>query len=383
MRRRLRAFTLIEPLVVIALTAILPGRAAAQAPDLASVQREIEALKQKLRDYDGLKARLAALEEQLKAAGQSAKAPSAPATGAAAQPKLDGYLQLRANVDRTAGNNEDFSVRRLRLNMRGKADERTSYRAEVQLESRLAGAGPGSKLQLRTLYVDRSLGEGRLRMGQAKVPWGYELEVSSADLWSGERSLFMDRLFPSQRDIGLQYQWRLAKDGPLAGIGLFNGAGINAADDNAHKDLLGRVRFPWPSGSASLSYYDGQTGVGAAAQDRSRVGLGALHDWGRFSLVTEYVTGHDRGAKVAGAYAQLGYRPPSTSDMVFVKPDWYDENRGQTGDAFRRMTVGYSRDLSAATRLTLAYEFRDASANFSDLAIWDGDAGWVQWLLKY
>jgi hypothetical protein len=380
MRWSPRAFTLIGPLVAIALTAILPGRAAAQAPDLASVRREIEALKQKLQDYDDLKARLAALEEQVKTAQQ---APVPSQSGTAAQPKLDGFLQVRVRADRTPGGAEEFAIRRARLNVRGKADERTSYRAELQLESRLAGAGPGSKLQLYTLYLDRSLGGGRLRVGQAEVPWGYELGVSSADLWSGERSLFMDRLFPDQRDIGVQYHWSLAKDGPVADIGLFNGTGINAGDNDAHKDLLGRARFPWPGGSASLSYYEGQRGVGAAAQDRSRLGLGATRGWGPFSLITEYVTGHDRGAKVAGAYAQLGYRPPNTNDMVFVKPDWYDENRGRAGDAFRRTTVGYSRDLSAATRLTLAYEFRNASANFSDLANWDGDAGWVQWLLKY
>jgi hypothetical protein len=352
-------------------------------PDLGALQRQIDELKQQVKGLEEMKTRLAQLEEQLEAARAFQKKAEEASAQAGRERKIDGYLQLRYQADAAPDSRTEFLVRRARFNVRGSLSERTSYRFELQMDSKEKGAGPGSKAQLRTANIDYAAGRGRLRLGQAKIPWGYELEVSSAELWSGERSLFMDRLFPNQRDIGLQYQWTAGERGPVVDLGLFNGTGINASDDNSRKDPMARLKFPFRCGSAAVSYYDGRNEAGTTAGDRTRLGLGAEADWQRLSFLGEYVTGKDVGADAAGWYAQVGYRLPRSKDMVFIKHDYYDENRDRPDDAFRRTTLGYIHALDSRSRLTVAYELRRVDPQFSELSKWDGDAGYMQLQVRY
>ena len=356
---------------------------AEETPDLTALAQEVKTLRELLAGVPALEARLAEVEAQL-AALKSGQPAAAPVVAAAPKgPSFDGYGQLRFGTDADGGESAESFVRRLRLNARGALDEATSYRFELQMDSALQGKGPGSRVQLRTAYVDRELGAGRLRFGQAKIPFGYELELSAADLWSGERSLLMDRLFPNQRDIGLQFQWPTGEGNPVVDVGVFNGAGINTRDDNARKDWMARVRWPWAHGSASASYYNGAVGAGDDVMARSRLGVGA--DWtsGQWSALAEWIAGQDAGHHVSGWYGQLGYSPTETAGTAFAKYDEYDENRAEKGDGFGRLTLGYWYDVSPRTRLTLAGEFRSIGEGFSERDNWSDTAAWLQCRFRY
>jgi len=370
-------------ILLFAVGSLLDAVDAEKQPEVTALQRQIDELKQQLQQFDKLKAQLAELEEKLRTLQEKQKSADQAEAQSAKERKVDGYVQLRWSGDETSAGHDEFGIRRARMNLRGSLSEKTSYRFELQMESKEKGGGPGSKLQLRTANIDYLLGDGRLRFGQAKIPWGYELEVSSAELWSGERSLFMDRLFPNQRDIGLQYQWTAAKNRATVDVGLFNGTGINANDDNSRKDPVARLRIPFHGGSAALSYYDGRNDSGDAAGERDRLGIGVQAEWRQFSFMGELVKGEDRGADVAGWYAQLGYRLPANRGMIFIKPDWFDEDRDLPNDSFRRTTIGYLHDLDARTRLTLAYELRSVDEDFSEFEKWNGDAGWLQLQIRY
>ncbi|MCJ7822257.1 MAG: porin, partial [Armatimonadetes bacterium] len=173
--------------------------------------------------------------------------------------KIDGYAQFRYENDDGSDENQ-FLMRRARVNVRGPASERVSYRIEFQLDAKVSGSAAGSKVQLRTAYADYALNTGTLRIGQAKIPWGYELLESVPVLWTAERSLFMDRLFPNQRDIGVQWSYRSSPSAPQFDVGIFNGTGINASDNNDRKNVMARVDFPVQHGTVALSTYVGEDG---------------------------------------------------------------------------------------------------------------------------
>ncbi len=312
--------------------------------------------------------------------------------------KIDGYAQVRYRHDTATDGRTEFQVRRVRVNLRGPVSPRVSYRVEAQFDSKesvasvdfankkTSAGGPGSKAQLRTATLDYLFPTGlRARMGQLILPWGYELEESVPDIWTGgERSFFMDRLFPDQRDIGLTFNWRPRLTGPLYDLGFVNGRSINAVDNNNHTNVLGRVMVNIPYGTAALSGYAGTDKEGLASTRQDRYGIGSRLAYGDWKFLGEGVIGHDRGADVSGMYAQLG-RPvlKNASNLLFAKYDTYDENRDLPNDAFRRLSLGYWYDLDSATRLTLWWESRDPGTAFSDLRKWDGNGTFFQWQVKF
>ncbi len=297
--------------------------------------------------------------------------------------KLGGYLQFRYQDD-NAVDREEFLVRRARFNVRGPVSERASYRIEFQLDAKEAGKARGSKVQLRTAYADYELNIGRLRVGQAKVPWGYELLESVPKLWTAERALFMDRLFPNQRDIGVQWSYRRSATSPQVDVGIFNGTGINASDNNSRKNVMARVDFPVRNGTVALSGYVGENAEGVAATDQDRYGVSTRFRRGETQFMGEFVTGEDMGHDVRGWYAQIGHpiskRRPN---LLFAKYDRYDENTDAPDDLFGRWSFGYWCELDPATRLTLVHERRKPQSSFSQLGQWDGDATYVQMQVKF
>ena len=300
------------------------------------------------------------------------------------QHKLDGYVQFRYRDDNAPDGKQEFLVRRARFNIRGPVSERVSYRLELQLDAKESGKGTGSKAQLRTAYADYKLDQARLRVGQAKLPWGYELLASVPALWSGERSFFMDRLFPNQRDIGVQVQYRRSPEAPQVDVGVFNGTGINASDNNGRKNVMARVDFPLPGGSVALSGYNGTNGADAGATRQDRYGLSARYAAHGTDFMGEFVTGEDLGHDVRGWYAQVGHPlTRSRPNLLFVKYDVYDENRDLADNLFKRWTVGYWWELDKATRLTVVAERRRPEPGFSELSKWGGNAAYVQMQVKY
>jgi len=365
---------------------ILPwsGPALAEEPQMAPLQRQIDELKQKLAEVDALRAKIAALEEQLKATETAQKKTEEARSKEAKEHKISGYMQLRYRNDNAPDGKDEFLMRRARLNVGGELSAKTAYRLELQADAKEKGGSPGSKVQLRTAYIEERLAEAsRVRFGQTFVPWGYELEASVPSLWTGERALFMDRLFPEQRDIGLDLQWAKGKNSPVVNLALFNGTGINATENNELKDPCARVKFPLDKGSFAFSYYDGRADSGDTAKDGKRVGAGAEFAWGRWAFMGEYLQGQDEGADMRGWYAQLGSKIGNTPGFLFAKFDNYDENTNRAEDEFDRLSLGYFYDLDARTRLTLVYEDRSVGDNFSERSKWDGNAYYLQWQAKF
>jgi hypothetical protein len=298
---------------------------------------------------------------------------------------IDGYMQLRYRDDNASSGRREFQVRRVRINLRGPVSEKVSYRVEMQFDSKTTDGGPGSKAQLRTAYVDYKISPAsRFRMGQAILPWGYELEESVPNLWTGERSLWMDRLFPDQRDIGAFFNYRRKPSSPMFDISVVNGTNINAVDNNNKSNLLARVDFPLKNGSIALSGYTGTNGDSASRTRQDRDGVSARYSFGTTQFLGEFVTGNDKGKDMQGWYAQLGHPVGSAKpNLLFVKYDRYDENRDAPDDLFRRWSFGYWYQLDPATRLTFVHELRSVGPAFSELNKWNGNATYLQLQVKF
>jgi len=357
-----------------------PGPASLSAEDLALVQRLIREFGPELQK---LGATVSALEESVADLQQQL----AKVQSDAKSHQVYGYLQLRFSDDAATTGATEFLLRRARLNVAGPGSSRTSYRIELQLDAREAksvipNAANGSKVQVRSVYIDHKLGTGRLRIGQAKIPFGYEVLESVPVLWASERAAVMDALIPDQRDIGVQYRVSDKAERFTADLGVFNGTGINRVDDNDAKDIAARLDYDFGPASAAVSYYNGTEGPSGASKG-DRLGFGVRGGTGDFEGMGEYVIANQGGADVAGWYAQAGWRPPNTTGLLFVKHDQYDPDTDAADTTFRRTTLGYWHELDAKTRLSLVYEIRDPDSAYPKFTSADGNRLFLQMQAQY
>lgn len=217
------------------------------------------------------------------AAAAPAPAPAAVPAAAPAKPKskawyeklqLRGYTQLRLNEvlagdsdapagvsrlrsvqDAAVGEKGTFSFRRIRLALQGDVSERVGLYLQGEFASAVSGQANGERrenfFQLRDAYADVYFADRtiKLRVGQSKVPFGWENLQSSSNRIAPDRADGPNSGVPGERDIGLvayytppaiQRVWDdLAKDGQkLFGnygafaLGVFNGQGTNRAEKN-------------------------------------------------------------------------------------------------------------------------------------------------------
>ena len=223
-----------------------------------------------------------------------------------------------------------------------------------------------------------------LKAGIFDRPIGFEIEYSSSNRESPERSRLSQTLFPDEGDLGMELEIRPQK-GSLSFFnltaGLFAGNGVNVETDN-NKDFIGRLGFSFPFTDANItidggvSTYMGKVtvpagksiftldnanaaGADAVTRNADRNYMGAdlqfyakLPLLGKFSLRGEYISGRQPG--LAGATnSTKSFSAAPTDDMymrnfagyylmyvqnlgdrnqLVVKYDSYDPNTDVSGD---------------------------------------------------
>ncbi|NIM06087.1 MAG: hypothetical protein GTO55_07285 [Armatimonadetes bacterium] len=291
--------------------------------------------------------------------------------------RISGYIQFRFTDDEAKAAST-FSIRRARLNVAGYISEKASYKIQVHLDK-----GAGAEVALRDVYIDYSTSESaRLRAGQAKLPIGYELPESSSVRLEPERALVMDRLFPDQRDIGVQWHTQSRAGAPAFNFAVINGSGINASDTNDRKDVMASLHLPFSGGSVALAAYDGRAVAGSVEQEKDRLAGGLELGKKKTRLRGEYVRGRDQDEDVMGWYARLSQQM-TESGTLYVKYDEFDENRDRSNDLFQRWGLGWVEQIDPRVRLSLAWETREVGQNFSEYSTHKGDAAVVQLQAKF
>lgn len=195
--------------------------------------------------------------------------------------QLRGYAQLRYNglfetnpdlkcdqCDRSwGGEGGGFFFRRIRMIFYGQIHERVYMYIQPDFAS-----GGNNFAQIRDAYFDLGLDakqEFRLRIGQSKVPFGFENLQSSQNRIPLDRHDGLNSAVANERDIGVMFYYAPTEirkrfsslvssglkgsgDYGVLGIGLYNGQTANAPEKNKSFHLVSRATWPWELNSGQI-----------------------------------------------------------------------------------------------------------------------------------
>ena len=168
--------------------------------------------------------------------------------------------------DSSVGNNQSFLVRRARLIFQGDISDRVS----VYLQPDFAATPNGSVdaihfVQVRDWYGDLHLDDDkvhRLRVGQSKIPYGWENLQSSSNRIPLDRNDALNSAARNERDLGIFYYWtpveaqdffkEVLDEGlkgsgnyGVFGFGAYNGQGGSFREVNDDLHLISRLTLPY------------------------------------------------------------------------------------------------------------------------------------------
>lgn len=191
--------------------------------------------------------------------------------------QLRGYMQVRYNrlletnpllqcaqCDRSWGDNGGFFIRRMRLIFSGQISERVYFYIQPDLVSNPSSTAT-QYAQIRDAYVDVGLdakNEFRLRVGQSKVPFGFENMQSSQNRIPLDRNDALNSAVANERDLGVFFYYApknirtlfasLVNDGlkgsgdyGVFSFGAYNGQTANRAEANNSPHIVSRFSYPF------------------------------------------------------------------------------------------------------------------------------------------
>ena len=193
---------------------------------------------------------------------------------------IRGYMQVRYNrlletnpklkceqCDRSWGENGGFFIRRMRIIFYGQLSERVYLYVQPDFAS--SAGTTGHLAQLRDAYMDVGLdpkNEFRLRIGQSKVPFGFENMQSSQNRLPLDRNDALNSAVSNERDLGVFFYWApqknrklfssLVNDGfkgsgdyGVFAFGAYNGQTANQTEANNKPHVVSRISYPFQIGS--------------------------------------------------------------------------------------------------------------------------------------
>lgn len=164
--------------------------------------------------------------------------------------------------------NNGFFIRRARLVFSGQIMSNVYFYIQPDLASSPT-TGVNNFLQLRDAYFDLSFDakkEFRIRIGQSKVPYGFENIQSSQNRLTLDRNDALNSAVANERDLGAFFYWApsrirerfamLVKDGykgsgdyGVFAFGAYNGQTSNKSEGNRNLHVVTRVSYPFVIGN--------------------------------------------------------------------------------------------------------------------------------------
>jgi hypothetical protein len=194
----------------------------------------------------------------------------------------------------SSGGDKNFLIRRARLVLFGDVGERLSYYIQPDFAS--SAGTTGNIAQLRDAYGDVYITKDkvhRVRVGQSKVPYGFENLQSSQNRLALDRVDALNSAVRDERDLGAFYYYtpenvsklfeEISKSGlkhsgnyGMFALGAYNGQGANQGDQNDNYHIVSRFTYPWKTESgqiyeAGIQGYHGRY-VKSAESYRKRTG---------------------------------------------------------------------------------------------------------------
>jgi phosphate-selective porin len=311
---------------------------------------------------------------------------------------IRGYMQVRYNrlletndqlkceqCDRSWGENGGIFIRRMRIIFYGQISKQIYF----YIQPDFASSASSTNLhfgQLRDAYIDAGVdkeNEFRFRIGQSKIPFGFENMQSSQNRLPLDRNDALNSAFSNERDLGVFFYWApketrklfssLVSDGlkgsgdyGVFAFGAFNGQTANKPELNNSLHLVSRLSYPFKYKNQiiepGIQAYTGKfvipkdqlsTGVKTTA-DLSyldqRVAASLILYPKPFGIQAEYnigkgpeynkLTDSIEVQKLSGGYVTLNYKMSFKNQLVypFVRYQYYDGGKKHEKDA-RSYTV--------------------------------------------
>lgn len=299
-------------------------------------------------------------------------------------PKISGFVQAfyTANMDEQ-GNlmDNEFKIRRARLSIDGKFGERFSYKLQGDFSSTPA---------LVDAYLKfKACDEFAIQIGQFKTPFSLESPFNPVNLEIYDYGEAITKLVGYNdvcgvgklgRDIGVMATGNLfavKKEGKTLyhvvdySIGVFNGNGANAADNNNRKDIVGRLNIHPGLKDLTLSgsYYNGKYSTNAVDRGtRNRWAAGIQYDNGNLVVRAEYLSGI------------TGYNTVADTNNIILSEDRFF-SRGYYAVAGYNFKLGKEKSQQLMPVLRYEHFTKDVSLAKSGTTFYT--VGLSYWPIKY
>ncbi len=194
---------------------------------------------------------------------------------------IRGYAQARYNRlletnpqlkneqgDKSWGDNGGLFLRRIRVLFFGQISKQVYFYIQPDFASSTSSSSLNFG-QIRDAYFDLGLerkNEFRVRIGQSKIPYGFENMQSSSNRLPLDRTDGINSAFTNERDLGAFFYWAPTKirerfsmlvnkglkgsgDYGVFAFGVFNGQAANKPDANNQLHVVSRFSYPFKIGN--------------------------------------------------------------------------------------------------------------------------------------
>jgi hypothetical protein len=366
--------------------------------------------------------------------------------------KIRGYTQVRYNRFPTFKDNDDLAndqgdkyigagsgiaIRRARVIIQGDVHDRVSVYLQTDFASAIGEQNHVAIMRdwYADVYIDPAK-EFRLRIGQSKVPFGFENLQSSQNRLGLDRNDALNSAVKDERDLGVFAYWAPAAtrklfkalvddnlkgsgDYGVVGLGVYNGQTANRFDRNDNLHVIGRIAYPFEIGNQVLELggggYSGLYQVTLAAQgdvmfrsNDSDLSMRDARAYGQlvlypkpFGIQLEYNAGIGpsqgksdpliKTRNVYGGYAQLFYKidePFGTVSIIpYVRGTFYNGGKKFETNApyyrVRELEMGIEWQIIKALEVTLVYTLADRTSSKYPYKQQKGHLGRVQLQFNY
>jgi hypothetical protein len=323
----------------------------------------------------------------------------------------DGMKDYRHYADRSWRDNQSLLIRRARLIISGDITERLFLYLQPDFAVTPSGASQTHFVQLRDAYADIAFDsdkEFRIRVGQSKIPYGFENLQSSSNRLALDRNDAFNSCCRDERDLGAFFYWapkhiralfrdinkrglKGSGDYGVLGFGIYNGQGANRFEANDQFHVVARASYPFQFDNGQILELGLQAlsgrfmppsvdsgieiaGTGDGLQD-ARFGISAIlypqpfglqaeWNWGRGPSLSRDGTRIDVEA-LNGGYVQTMYRWESPFGVVipFLRWQYYDGamkfERNAPRNAMTETDIGFEWQIRPEVELVTMYVLSD------------------------
>jgi phosphate-selective porin OprO/OprP len=299
--------------------------------------------------------------------------------------QVSAYTQVRYQMLEEKGKNDGFDIRRAYLDLKGSLSPYFSYRLQTDI---------ANSPKIVDAQVDVKLFDYlNLTIGQQSIPFSLNNVTSNTKLDLADRSQVVESLSSRKgdlimgdnngRDIGLSAYGSILPINKLNlieyRIGVFNGSGINRADFNDVKDVIGRIILhPIKGLDLGASFYSGWTPDSAALAGeltklnlkldnsykpsfsglRQRFGGELSYSYKFISLKAEFLTGKDGGIIRSGYYGQIAAFVLPGRLQLACRYDTYDKDVNKDDNISTYIVFGANYFFSPNALLQVAYTIK-------------------------